>query len=345
MKKVLSTLLLISATVMIFAQNQIVVEENFESLNLGNVGTDVTATTPGQGNMLLQGGTVSNYQIANITAAQGKSLQLTSGNSYDTNGTNRRLVYKNFTATATVANDIVSSKFKIFTGAATGAGNIGVSIINSAGQIIGGLQFDYASKKIQGLANISLNTVPVQSGTVTVTYATIYPANTWLDLEHRYNKTTGAHTFIVNNGTPNLYTGGTVTLSGGATAIATVVPGLVAGRSIANNNTLTGNTIGNVAGIDDWQVKFGNTATLAVNEQNNVKNVHKLSIFPNPTTDILNIKSDSKINKVTVIDMTGRNMEVKLENDMVNVQALPVGSYLINIETKDGISTEKFIKK
>ena len=68
-------------------------------------------------------------------------------------------------------------------------------------------------------------------------------------------------------------------------------------------------------------------------------------ISPNPTTDILNIKTESKINAVSVVDMTGRKVNVKLQGNQVDVRELPVGNYLINIETKDGISTEKFIKK
>ena len=69
------------------------------------------------------------------------------------------------------------------------------------------------------------------------------------------------------------------------------------------------------------------------------------SIYPNPTKDILNIKSDSKINAVSVVDLTGRKVNVKLDGDKVDVKSLPAGTYLINIETKDGTSTEKFIKK
>lgn len=72
---------------------------------------------------------------------------------------------------------------------------------------------------------------------------------------------------------------------------------------------------------------------------------NKVSISPNPTSDILNIKTYSKINAVSVVDMTGRKVDVKLNDTQVDVRSLPAGTYLINIETKDGISTEKFIKK
>lgn len=70
-----------------------------------------------------------------------------------------------------------------------------------------------------------------------------------------------------------------------------------------------------------------------------------MSVSPNPTSEILNIKTDSKINSVSVVDMTGRKVEVKLNGSQVDVRSLTAGTYLITVETKEGTSTQKFIKK
>jgi len=72
---------------------------------------------------------------------------------------------------------------------------------------------------------------------------------------------------------------------------------------------------------------------------------NKISLYPNPTSDILNVKTNSKINSVSVVDVTGKKVNVKLDGNKIDVKTLPAGTYLINVETKDGISTEKFIKK
>ncbi|WP_435525004.1 T9SS type A sorting domain-containing protein [Chryseobacterium indoltheticum] len=48
-----------------------------------------------------------------------------------------------------------------------------------------------------------------------------------------------------------------------------------------------------------------------------IKNM--LSIFPNPTSDVLNIKANSKINSISVVDLTGRKVNVKLDGDKVDV--------------------------
>lgn len=70
-----------------------------------------------------------------------------------------------------------------------------------------------------------------------------------------------------------------------------------------------------------------------------------VKIYPNPASDILYVKSVSKINGVEVFDMSGKKINVLLSNDQINVRNLPAGAYIINIETKDGKSTKKFIKK
>lgn len=353
MKKVLSSLLLASATVMAFAQTQTLIDENFETLTIGNVGTNVSGTAAGQGNMFLSGGVVTDYQIATIDVANGKSLRVTSGNGappVSGSNTNTRWVWKDITTTAAAANNIVVTKAKIYTGAANGAGTIKAIIYGTLSGtntgVIGGIKYNYATKTIQGEAYITLNSVPQSAGLLTITFGTeTYPANTWVDVEHRYNKTTGQHQYKYGNSVWYSYNTGQVN-SGGTIYTGTTVPNLFPLEADIVSETAAGNTVANTTGIDNWKVEYSNASFLSVGEVKNVTE-GKLSttIYPNPTTDILNIKSESKINNVTVVDMSGRNMEVKLENNQVNVQALPVGSYLINIETKDGISTEKFIKK
>ncbi|MDF2930725.1 MAG: C-terminal target protein [Chryseobacterium sp.] len=352
MKKILSSLLLTTATMMMFGQAQVLVNENFESLTLGNVGTDVTGATPGQGGIYIANGTAANFQIANISVANGKSLQITSGNGAPPStgaNTNARYVWKNITTTATTGNNIVVSKGKIYTGPATGAGSTNLIIYGTIGAsagTIGGIKYNYATKTIQGLAYITLNSTPQQAGLLTITLGTeTFPANTWVDVEHRYNKTTGQHQFKYGSSILYSYTTGAVSL-GGVPYTGTTVANLVPSESDIEIATAAGNTVANISGMDDWNVQFTNNATLGVEDTKEaVAGKLFVSIFPNPTSDILHIKTDSKINVVSVSDITGRKVNVKLDGDKVDVRALPAGTYLINVETKDGISTEKFIKK
>ena len=70
-----------------------------------------------------------------------------------------------------------------------------------------------------------------------------------------------------------------------------------------------------------------------------------ISIYPNPVSDLLNIKSNSKIDRVEVYDISGKKINVILNDNKVDVTNLPAGSYIINIEIKEGKITKKFIKK
>lgn len=75
------------------------------------------------------------------------------------------------------------------------------------------------------------------------------------------------------------------------------------------------------------------------------KNIMGVEIYPNPTSDILNIKTNSKIENVSVVGADGKNFNVMLNENKIDVSDFPLGVYIINIETKHGIFNKKFIKK
>ncbi|MDR2235980.1 MAG: T9SS type A sorting domain-containing protein [Chryseobacterium sp.] len=93
--------------------------------------------------------------------------------------------------------------------------------------------------------------------------------------------------------------------------------------------------------IDDFKVTT--TGTLSTSEI--ATKVSSISIYPNPVSDVLTIKSKEKINNIEIFDISGRKMNVNLNNNKIDVQHLSSGSYIINFETSEGRITEKFIKK
>ncbi len=90
-------------------------------------------------------------------------------------------------------------------------------------------------------------------------------------------------------------------------------------------------------------IKINNETVLATDEV--LAKTEGISIYPNPTTDFINIKSSNKIKKIEVYDIAGRNMNFKLEGNQVDIRDLQSGSYLLNIETNGRNYTEKFMKK
>lgn len=124
--------------------------------------------------------------------------------------------------------------------------------------------------------------------------------------------------------------------------------------SLTPNTTISGDFL---AKIEDCTINSGNlkflnnplfekpiNLLLDLRTNSNII-TNKVKLTPNPTSDILNIKTDLKINKVEIFDISGRKLNSKLEGNKIDVTGLQSGTYLINIETKDGITTEKFIKK
>lgn len=70
-----------------------------------------------------------------------------------------------------------------------------------------------------------------------------------------------------------------------------------------------------------------------------------INIFPNPVSDLLTIKSSTKVVNVNIYDISGKKINVDLNDNKVDVKNLPSGSYIIIIEAKEGKITKKFIKK
>jgi subtilisin family serine protease len=80
----------------------------------------------------------------------------------------------------------------------------------------------------------------------------------------------------------------------------------------------------------------------------NVK-LYEVSIYPNPTSDILKVKLlKNEKSKIEIYDLSGRlvkQMNANSDNIELNVSALDKGTYLINIVTPSDTISKKFIKK
>ncbi|MBK6783737.1 MAG: T9SS type A sorting domain-containing protein [Saprospiraceae bacterium] len=82
--------------------------------------------------------------------------------------------------------------------------------------------------------------------------------------------------------------------------------------------------------------------------------VADVEIFPNPTSDILNITVTSETNNdywMLINDINGKLIDKRMYNNTSMFKAsiktadLPAGEYLITITSKDGVASRKFIKR
>ena len=68
-------------------------------------------------------------------------------------------------------------------------------------------------------------------------------------------------------------------------------------------------------------------------------------LYPNPTTGILQIQSKSAIQKMVLMDMTGRKLG-EPSGSTLNISTLPKGIYLLQIQLENGkMETKKIVKK
>lgn len=73
----------------------------------------------------------------------------------------------------------------------------------------------------------------------------------------------------------------------------------------------------------------------------------KVSVYPNPTSEILNLKvpSNVEVTQVTVFDLLGKDTGVSYNNGVVNTSGLSQGVYLLKVETSAGTLTQKIVKQ
>lgn len=73
--------------------------------------------------------------------------------------------------------------------------------------------------------------------------------------------------------------------------------------------------------------------------------VNSLKIYPNPTNDKITISSESPILNVTMVDISGKLIPVVLNNDVINLEAVSSGYYVLIVENKEGVFHQNVVKR
>ena len=74
----------------------------------------------------------------------------------------------------------------------------------------------------------------------------------------------------------------------------------------------------------------------------------KISMYPNPTSNMLTISSANKMDAISVYSVVGQevmNVNVNADNTVLNVSGLQDGVYLVKVISEGKVSTSKFIKQ
>ena len=352
MKKILFSCLLASAPGLFFGQS--IFNDDFEASTLGNLGTDITATAPGQGGWYITAATtaansaVSNFQVQNNNATHGKVLSiLGSAGPAGTKQINQNNKLTSVWGTRTAGNDILQYEFDVYSGATSTSQNTARVYLwdgSAANKCVVGFTLNMATKQHTLVAYIDPSEVnPSETGEVGnwgFTFNAALAADTWYKVGIAWDYVTGEITYkIINEATKavvidQFYQG----------AAAGATPNLANIQVQAVPPGVTANTVAANILFDNIKLKATNTVDLlAVNDV--MKNKMSVSVYPNPTSDVLKFDTTSKVNAVQIYDASGKSVNAQLSDNQLDVRKLQNGVYLIKITTKEGVSTQKFIKK
>ena len=97
---------------------------------------------------------------------------------------------------------------------------------------------------------------------------------------------------------------------------------------------------------------FNTTIDLGAYEYNSTLSVDDISLdentvklYPNPATDVVNIKSNQIIKNVAVFNVNGQKVLDIANQSQINISNLPTGMYFLNINTNQSNQTIKILKQ
>ena len=101
---------------------------------------------------------------------------------------------------------------------------------------------------------------------------------------------------------------------------------------------------GLICGSGGTMIKFSDLIVLGTEDLG----ADKVSIYPNPTSDFIQIKNNQKINQMELIDFSGKVIFTKTGNnssEQIDLTNYPKGVYILKINSGKSVSTHKIIKK
>lgn len=134
------------------------------------------------------------------------------------------------------------------------------------------------------------------------------------------------------------------------------IDGLEVGqKAISNLNTGLGKMFfgANQNYLDDIRfydraLSASEVATFVAQSPNSIKSnsFESMSIYPNPTNNILNIQTNATIEVITIYNLQGQNiMNITSNNNQLDLTSLAEGAYIMQINTKEGIARRTIIKQ
>ncbi len=355
MKKLLLSL---SFVTFAFTMNaQILQNENFNALTVGNIATDITGTTAGQGSYFVQSTNGTAPTTTTNASANNAAIVSTGGtnlNTFSITGPNGdkggTFMWKDGLPTAwssrTSGNNIFEVEFDINPGGTTTSVNrFGVYIYNSDyTKVLAGVIVRASTKELSLVAYSTPTGQPVNNYTYSLAAAPgiQIPASQFSRVGISYNKTTGQVT-IKGPGIP----AAGLSLTGSAIGEDPTEVDFV---TFSGASSTTPNTSSATMNIDNFIARASATDMLLGNEEFASIEQEVISVYPNPSKDVINVNSSINLfNSISIVDLNGRivknvNFDAVSQAE-INISDLANGVYIMNVNSEKQTITKKIVKE
>ncbi len=343
MKKYL--LVLITVLGFNYIYSQVLYTENFDNHSVGNLGTDVTGKTPGQwgwytGSTNTQAN--SFFTIVNETG-RGKVLDIGTGLTDREALAAWKTNLHPLMANRTAGNDVIMFEYDFYTGPllpGNGGGYAHITLysIGDPNSTINQPEYLFHGgfDKKRGFSDLDPNQNPHFNTWVKHVFYLDYP-NKKVYIHLPFFNIVTSHDFLKHITSANLIQD---------YPISNIVLGVTASKGVNDPQIYSRNRYDNIK-ITALAAVPPNIVTLSTNEEL----AAKFNMYPNPATNVVNITNSENVlvNQITVYDIAGKQLSTQSFNNQteiqLNVENLSSGTYMLHLQTNEGIAVKKLVKK
>lgn len=109
---------------------------------------------------------------------------------------------------------------------------------------------------------------------------------------------------------------------------------LIASSSINSTNVF----IGSIFRLDEINLVYTELSS------NQIINENEILVYPNPTSSLINLDSEIKIDKIEIIGIDGKNYQLNCIENQIDISKLNSGIYFLKIISSEKIIIKKIIK-
>src|SRR5690554_122274 len=320
---------------------QVLYTENFDNYNIGNLGTDPTGVTPGQGGWHTYSAYTkvnSFFTISNETG-RGKVLNLSTGSvNYENFAVAKKISYSTI-ANRLPGNDVFMFEIDYYTG----------SIQPPSSTISNDSQIQLLSRSSTGSRRLTYIYFDKSNGNIYTNTTEKLPFNSWIKFIFYIdypNRKEYVHIPYLNkvyvNDRLNYLTS----------------PNLIQDFPISDIELSAGYIDNSSNPLSTYiRNRYDNIKITALNAVPpyvlNAENflAQKFNLYPNPATNVVNItnKENVGIEQIEVFDVNGKMVKsqtCKNETEIqLSVENLASGTYMLHIKTNEGVAVKKVVKK